>query len=209
MSYPGAMKSPAVFLWVMLMSTLVLDGCMHTGGDKPIQFYRLTAGSGLDMRLPAATKPLDMDMTVGLGPIHIPEYLGRPQMMVAVTEHQYRLSEEHRWAEPLEQNISLALFQALPGLLGTDRIVRYPWPQRQLVDYQIGIDILEFNIDASAQSRLIAQWSIKRKGQAGIDRRSVIQFPASTTDYEAMVRAQSQCLGKLAQEIAVTLRQNQ
>ena len=189
------------FLLASVVLTLVLSGCAHD--SKPVQYYRLSVDSGIGARLPAIAQ----DPVIGLGPIRIPEYLDRPQMIIAITDNQYRLSEEHRWTDRLDQNISLALFKALPGQLGTDRIVRYPWPQRQVVDYQVGIDILEFNVDASGQSRLTAQWSIKRKDKPAIDKRSNYQFPASTTDYDVMVKAQNQCLTKLSQEIAETLRQ--
>jgi uncharacterized lipoprotein YmbA len=198
-----AMKCKAVFSFGIIALTLLLNGCMRD--SKTVQFYMLNADSGVTgtTRVPAsANEPL-----IGLGPIRIPEYLNRPQMIVAITDNQYRLSEDHRWAERLDQNISLALFKALPRQLGTDRIVRYPWPQRQVVDYQVGIDILEFNVDASGQSRLIAQWFVKRKDKPTIDKRSIYQFPASTTDHAAMVKAQSQCLTKLGQEISETLRQ--
>ena len=194
-------KCRTFFGIVSVVSALTLSGCSHD--SKPVQFYRLNADSGIGTLPPAtAQSPL-----IGLGPIRIPEYLNRPQIIVAITENQYRLSEDHRWAERLDQNISLALFKALPSQLGTNRIVRYPWTQRQLVDYQIGIDILEFNVTADGQSRLIAQWFIKRKDKPAIDKRSVYQFPASATDYDIMVKAQSQCLTKLGQEIAETLRQ--
>lgn len=197
-----AMKCRMFFSFGMVVLALVLSGCAHD--SKPVQLYRLSVDSGTGARLPASSQ----GPVIGLGPIHIPEYLNRPQMIVAITDNQYQLSEEHRWAESLDQNISLALFKALPGQLGTDRIVRYPWPQRQIVDYQVGIDILEFNVDANGQSKLIAQWYVKRKDKPTIDKRSVYQFPASTTDYDVMVKAQSQCLTKLSQEIAETLRQN-
>jgi uncharacterized protein len=199
----NAMKTRPVFSFGLVVLTLLLNGCMRD--SKPVQFYMLNADSGFGSTtrvLVVANAPL-----IGLGPIRIPEYLNRPQMIVAITDNQYRLSEDHRWAERLDQNISLALFKALPRQLGMDRIVRYPWSQRQVVDYQVGIDILEFNVDASGQSRLIAQWFVKRKDKPVIDRRSVYQFPASTTDYSVMVKAQSQCLTKLGQEISETLRQ--
>ena len=198
-----AMRFRSAFTWGIVVLTLVLSGCMRNNG--PVQFYMLDADSGVadTVRVPAASQ----GPVIGLGPIRIPDYLNRPQMIVAVSDNQYRLFEDHRWAERLDQNISLALFKALPRQLGTDRIVRFPWSQRQVVDYQVGIDILEFNVDASGQSRLIAQWFIKRKGLPTIDKRSVYQFPASTTDQAVMVKAQSQCLTKLGQEISATLRQ--
>ena len=197
------MRFRSAFAWGMVVLTLALSGCMRN--NAPVQFYLLNADSGIadTVSVPAASQ----DPVIGLGPIRIPEYLNRPQMIVAIADNQYRLFENHRWAEPLDQNISLALFKALPRQLGTDRIVRFPWSQRQVLDYQIGIDILEFNLDASGQSRLIAQWFIKRKDKPAIDKRSTYQFPASTTDHALMVKAQSQCLTKLGEEISGALRQ--
>ena len=32
-------------------------------------------------------------------------------------------------------------------------MIRYPWPQRPGVDFQVKIDILEFNIDQTGQSQ--------------------------------------------------------
>ncbi len=199
----GATKYRSIFVWGMVVSVILLSGCARD--SKPVQFYMLNADSAL-VGVPSPTTGAQAPV-VGLGPIRIPEYLNRPQMIVAITDNQYQLSEDHRWAERLDQNISLALFKALPRQLGTDRIIRYPWSQRQVVDYQVGIDILEFNVNASGQSRLVAQWFIKHKDKPAIDKRSEYEFPASTTDYGVMVKMQSQCLTKLGEEIAVTLRQ--
>lgn len=187
---------------LLVLSALSLTACMHHD-DKPIHFYRLTAEAGFSIPSPGHIP----DGMIGLGPIHIADYLKRSQMLVGTTENQFKLVEQHRWAERLDENIALALFKSLPGQLGTNRIVRYPWPQKQVIDYQIGIDILEFHVDANGQSRLIAQWYIKRKDQTTIDKRSVYRATASNSDYDLMVKAQSQCLSKLGREIADTLRQ--
>jgi uncharacterized protein len=93
----------------------------------------------------------------------------------------------------------------LPRQLETDRIVRYPWSLGQTINYQVGIDILELNIDANGQSWLIAQWYVKGKDMPTIYKRSEYQFSALTTDYEVMVKAQSQCLTKLGVEISANL----
>ena len=150
----------------------LLSGCAHD--SRPVQFYMLNADVG---GVGNTSRPvIKQGPVIGLGPIRIPEYLTRPQMVVATSDNQYQLAEDHRWAERLDQNISLALFKVLPDQLGTDRVVRYPWSQRQLIDYQVGIDILEFNVNASGQSRLIAQWFVKGKEKTMIDKRSVYQF---------------------------------
>lgn len=195
-------RRKATLIGLVLIAGL-MAGC--TRATKPVQFYRLTAETGISTATPLPTtakSPL-----IGLGMIRLPDYLNRPQIVVAIADNQYQLSEEHRWAERLDQNIALALYKALPSQLGTDRLVRYPWAQRLSVDYQVDIDILEFNVDAQGQSRLTAQWTIKRPGQASIDKRSTYQAPASTTDYPVMVKAQSLCLSQLGAEIAHSLRQ--
>ena len=171
--------------------------------SKPVEYYMLDASVGIETN---QLLERDEGPLIGLGPIRLPDYLDRFQMVVAVSENKYKLIDGHRWAEKLDQNISLALFKTLPGQLGTDRMIRYPWPQRSGVDFQIKIDILELNIDEKGQSQLIAQWSIKSKGETILNKRSSFTAQASTTDIDKMVQAQSECLTKLGQEIVSSLK---
>ena len=171
--------------------------------SKPVEYYMLDASVGIDNN---QTLKGDEGPMIGLGPIRLPEYLDRFQMVIAVSENKYKLIDGHRWAEKLDQNISLALFKTLPGQLGTDKMIRYPWPQRPGVDFQVKIDILELNIDQNGQSQLIAQWSIKSKDETILNKRSSFTAQASTTDIDKMVQAQSECLTKLGQEIVSSLK---
>lgn len=197
------MRGKTKYLLVALMLVLFLSACMRS--NKSVQFYRLNASAAM---VDIIQEPeLTNQALIGLGSIRIPDYLNRPQMVIAISDNQYQLSEEHRWAERLDENISLVLTKLLSSQLGSNRILRYPWSLRQAVDYQVSIDIIEFHIDALGQSRLIAQWLIKRKDQSIFSRRFNYQVSASTTDYEIMVSAQSACLTKLGQDIAVTLKQ--
>ena len=184
-----------------ILFIIFISGCAKN--SKPIEYYMLDASVGL-----SSNESIENDSgpLIGLGPIRLPEYLDRFQMVVAVSENKYKLIENHRWAEKLDQNVSLALFKSLPAQLGTDRMVRYPWPQRPGVDFQVKIDILEFNIDQIGQSRLVAQWSIKSKDKTLLNKRSSFTAEASSTDIDKMVEAQSECLTKLGQEIAVNLK---
>ena len=197
------MRGKTKYLLVALMLVLFLSACMRS--NKSVQFYRLNASAAM---VDIIQEPeLTNQALIGLGSIRIPDYLNRPQMVIAISDNQYQLSEEHRWAERLDENISLVLTKLLSSQLGSNRILRYPWSLRQAVDYQVSIDIIEFHIDALGQSRLIAQWLIKRKDQSIFSRRFNYQVYASTTDYEIMVSAQSACLTKWGQDIAVTLKQ--
>lgn len=181
--------------------TFLILSCAKS--SKPVEYYMLDASVGI---VNNQTLKVDEGPMIGLGPIRLPEYLDRFQMVVAVSENKYKLIDGHRWAEKLDQNISLALFKTLPAQLGTDRMIRYPWPQRPGVDFQVKIDILELNIDQNGQSQMIAQWSIKSKDEIILNKRSTFTAQASTTDIDKMVQAQSECLTKLGQEVAANLK---
>ena len=193
-------KSILKYLFLSCSIFLILS-CAKS--SKPVEYYMLDASVGIDNN---QTLKGDEGPMIGLGPIRLPEYLDRFQMVVAVSENKYKLIDGHRWAEKLDQNISLALFKTLPTQLGTDRMIRYPWPQRPGVDFQVKIDILELNIDQDGQSQLVAQWSIKSKDETILNKRSTFTAQASTTDIDKMVQAQSECLTKLGQEIVANLK---
>ena len=185
----------------LLCLTFLILGCAKS--SKPVEYYMLDASVGIETN---QLVEKDEGPLIGLGPIRLPDYLDRFQMVVAVSENKYKFIDGYRWAEKLDQNISLALFKTLPSQLGTDRMIRYPWPQRPGVDFQVKIDILELNIDQNGQSQLIAQWSIKSKDETILNKRSSFTAQASTTDIDKMVQAQSECLTKLGQEIVSSLK---
>ncbi len=188
------------YTFLSFLTFLILGSAKSS---KPVEYYMLDASVGIDNN---QTLKGDEGPMIGLGPIRLPEYLDRFQMVVAVSENKYKLIDGHRWAEKLDQNISLALFKTLPSQLGTDRMIRYPWPQRPGVDFQVKIDILELNIDQDGKSQLIAQWSIKSKDKTILNKRSTFTAQASTTDIDKMVQAQSECLTQLGQEIVANLK---
>lgn len=186
---------------VPLLIIIFITGCAKN--SKPIEYYMLDASVGIPSY---ESTENDNGPLIGLGPIRLPEYLDRFQMVIAVSENKYKLIENHRWAEKLDQNVSLALFKSLPAQLGTDRVVRYPWPQRPGVDFQVKIDILELNINQTGQSKLVAQWAIKSKDKTLLNKRSSFTTEASHTDIDKMVQAQSECLTQLGQEIVANLK---
>ena len=143
------------------MLGLMLLGVSGCASSPTMQFYLLSADSDPATVPAEAINPL---LVLGLGPIHLPAYLDRPQRVVAVTEHQYRLDEQQRWAERLDASISRALTVLLSQQLGVKQVVQHPWGQRQPIDYQISIDVLHFHQGLDGHNRLSAQWQIVQQG---------------------------------------------
>lgn len=180
-----------------LLSMILLTGCSHSAP----QFYMLEAPAAIT---PDTVAGLAKTTQIGLGPIHMPDYLNRPQMVIAVGEHQYRFDDENRWAEHLEQNVSRVLTQQLAGLLGVEQVLRYPWAQREVIDYQIVLDVLSFHHTAGKGVELKAQWQLRKAGQLLKSQQFDCQL-ANSDAPEAIVASQSQCLAQLADQIQKSL----
>ena len=129
------------------------------------RFFILTPVSdsaGMAAR-PASTSP-DSQLTIGVGPVDFPDYLRRLPVVTRVAPNRIDLSDEKRWAEPLDKNFVRVLSENLATLLNTQRIEKYPWALRTKVDYQIEVDVQRFETTSEGQTQLIASWII-RDGQ--------------------------------------------
>jgi uncharacterized lipoprotein YmbA len=131
------------------------------------RFFLLTAASDA-MPPTVSAAGLAHQVTIGLGPIGFPGYLKRPEVVTRVSSDRVELSEENRWAEPLDANFQRVLGQDLSGMLRTQRIVLFPWYGKPQIDYQVAIQVHRFETGLDKQSRLVASWSIK-DGRNGAD----------------------------------------
>ena len=57
---------------------------------------------------------------IGVGPITVPKYLDRPQIVTRSGRNQLALGEFDRWAEPLQDNVLRVLAENLAFLIPTD-----------------------------------------------------------------------------------------
>ncbi|HEX5606452.1 MAG TPA: PqiC family protein, partial [Candidatus Binatia bacterium] len=66
-------------------------------------------------------------LSLGIGPIKIPRYLDREQLVTRISQNRFAIAENDRWAEPLEENFSRVLSENLSILLQIDRVAAFPW----------------------------------------------------------------------------------
>ncbi len=190
-----------VRLLLLLAATLLLANCVRSG---PVQYYQLSAGQGDEAGEAVA---LPRGVTIGLGPIRLPEYLDRPQIVSRTSANRLTLADSERWAEPLTENVPRVLSEDLSQLLGTDRILLHPWPRTRVIECQISVEFLQFEGGPDGSVTLTARWTVMGKDGALLlpARRSSFRVTASGQGQEATVAAQSQSLFRLAREIAIEL----
>lgn len=190
----------STLLPVLLLS---LSGCFGT--TPPAQFYLLEPiGDAGGQVIPAATgtKPL-----VALAPVHVPEYVDRPQIVTATGKNAYRLAEFDRWAEPLNDNITRVLQQDMAALVPADVVLSNTSPRAKQAQFRVSVNILEFHVDPQDQARLVTQWQILRGEKTIAGRLSSYRTPAAHDDYSAGVAALNVCLQNLSRDLAAELRQ--
>ena len=185
----------------MLVTLFFLTGCLGPRADQST-FYLLNSPLTLAEGPPLA-------VVLGLGPITVPGYLDRPQIVVRLSENEIALAESERWAEPLADNLARALGENLSKLLPTSSYVAYPWYESAAPDYGIALAVLRFEADATGAVVLDATWQLTA-GHGVIDEgATLVEESAGGPDRTATVAAQSRALAELSRQIASAVRRAQ
>ena len=80
------------------------------------------------------------DLVLGLGPVNLPDYIDRAEMVEVVGEYEVRFSDIDRWIEPLEGHLQRVLAQNLQLRLQPNALLTYPWFDTERVDLQVEIE---------------------------------------------------------------------
>jgi uncharacterized protein len=146
----------------------VLAMCIAAAGCSPLaprpnysKFFILSPFAYGASPGPTAASTARRQLAIGIGPIDFPDYLRRSQVVTRSAPNQIDLSTVDRWGEPLDKNFQRVLSENLGQLLNTYRIEQYPWDRKTQVDYQIAINVQNFETTADGQSQLNARWIIK------------------------------------------------
>jgi len=198
------MKSIVIFFGLAFLS---VSGCVNFSPmSDPSRFFTL-------MPLPRVEQPQGRgtgeinNMFLGIGPIRFPAYLDREQIVTRTAQNRLDISENDRWAEPLEENFTRVLSQNLGMLLGGARIIRYPWQTSQSPRCQIEIEVLLFEPNTRQEVELLADWALIDLSNKVplVFKKSRIARQTGTKSMEASVAALSETLGDLSREIADTI----
>ncbi len=186
---------------IFLLSLPLFCGC----ASKPPNYYVLHS---LQREAPGVkTARAENDLTIGVGPIKIPEYLDRPQMATRSTLNSLEFAEFDKWAEPLDKNLASVLAENLSILLSTDRVVVFPWVGSRHVLYQVTVDVSQMEYTPDGKAVLVAGWSVfGNDGDKLLEtKRSRIIVPVQSTGFEAVASAQSRAIGDMSREIAACI----
>jgi uncharacterized protein len=145
---------------------------------------------------------------VGVGPVLVPGYFNRMQIVTRNADDEVEISTYHRWAEPLESGIAQVLANDLAVQIGSERIAVFPWRGRinQALDYQVSVVVLRFEGSPGRQVTLDARWRlVGRDGKELVLKRTTLAEPVTQDGYQSLVLGMNRVLGALAHEIAAEI----
>lgn len=198
--------SHCLLRWILAFLSMVLFGCAGTAGTPPTKFYLLNPLPG-----PEKTANLGSErcISIGIGPVKIPDYLDRPEVVTRMSPNELRVDEFRKWGEPLEGNVSRVLAETLSSLLCLKTVAIFPWRGPIPIDYRIYVEVIRMDGALGESAFLDVTWAIVD----GVDKkkllfvkRSKYKEPVRGQDYEAFVSAQSRNLQGLSRDIAEAIK---
>ena len=164
--------------------TLLLTAC---GSSPPVRFFAL---SHMDS---AVRQDPDDAVVLGLGPLRLPEYLNRSQIVTRGAGAEMQVDEFSRWAEPLTLALHRVVSTDVDNLMEGVVVVSFPWEAvvRDRVDYRLLGEVIRFDADHSGRVVLEIQWAVSDvdAGIAVPPHRSRYEARAARADDPAAVAA--------------------
>jgi uncharacterized lipoprotein YmbA len=200
----GTNQLSLVFLSAVLV---VLSAC--TGTTKPSNFYVLSALPEAEVAVKGTGN--ENALAIGIGPITLPIYLDRAQIVTRINRNELKMDEFNRWAEPLKENFFRVLAENLSVLLDTVDVSIHPRRTSIPVNYQVTIDVSRFDVTSDGKALLIAYWAVL--GEDGrkilLKKKSILRADTASMDYRDIVAAQNQALSGFSRAIAAEIKKLQ
>ena len=193
-------------LFTLGLFVVILAGCASSPSSK---FYLLNPLQNRTSITPDASP--ERNLIIAIGPVRIPDYLDRPQIVTRAGKNELKLSEFDRWAGSLESDVTRVLVEDISSLLPADRfcIVRWtPYPESQMpASYRVEVIVDRFEGTLGDSVLLKAQWAVfVHDRDLLLKRESLIKEQINGDSYDALVASMSSALQRLSRDIVGGIR---
>lgn len=192
---PKKLRTAVIFLGIALL----LEGC---GRSPDSQFYVLSPIS-------YKKRPLAYysHLRIGIDEIHVPDYLSKPEFIVHTSAHQVKLDEYHRWVEDLDKNTKRVIAANLTMMLPGAALATSPWDIKYKPNYQLQIDMTQFEVDTAGNSILRAEYLIFSNDK--LAKQGILYYHQKVpqVNVDALVRSMNQNLNQFTLDLAKIMSQ--
>jgi uncharacterized protein len=145
----------------------------------------------------------DPSFVVSVGPVRLPDYLLRPEIVRRAGENQLDPSPIDRWAEPIDRATQRVLALDLAAAMPESTVIAFPSSPAQKIALEVAVEFARFEGSHAGAAYLDARWTLRdlRTGNQVL-RASRLERASSSEETSAMVAAMSGLLGDLSREIS-------
>ncbi|MFH0918101.1 MAG: PqiC family protein [Candidatus Omnitrophota bacterium] len=197
---------PNGFLYFVLVAlfSFYCSGCLSVPSSPVPKFYTLhsTGSLGENKTLDIAPK-----LIIGIGPVEIPEYQNRPQLVTQDKDGLLTFAQFERWGEPLDSGIERLILENLTRIFPKADFQIFPCNFAIPLDYQVIVNVVQLENQLDKDMFLTAQWTIVdfKSKKMLFTKRSQIRQAINPHTYSGLVLALSRAGALLSQEIAENL----
>jgi uncharacterized lipoprotein YmbA len=158
---------------------------------------------------PAAGAPLD-DLVLGLGPVTLPDYLDRNEMLDVVGPYELKYSAKNRWVEPLGAQVRRTLADNLGTMLRPDAVLDHPWFTTDGVTLQVEVAFDAIRLDDAGAWVGSAEWVLRDPASGRALERSdfEIQLGRDAVPPDQVASGMSTELERLSADISAAVRRH-
>ncbi|HZX43189.1 MAG TPA: PqiC family protein [Myxococcaceae bacterium] len=182
--------------------SFALASCFGT--SRPSRFYTLEPLQVRDN--PGATAT---DATLAVGPVELPDYVDRPQIVTRSGSNELVIAEFERWGGSLDMQISGSLVATLRDRLAPQQIAVVPWKSAILSSgtaYRVTVSVSRFDGVPGQSVVLQARWELCTQSGGKVESLGVKEASVTEqingSDYDALVAAMQRALVSLGQQMA-------
>jgi uncharacterized lipoprotein YmbA len=181
--------------------SLVLAGCFGT--SRPARFYALEPVQVRD-----SPGSIPSDAILAVGPIELPDYVDRPQIVTRTGTNELVIAEFDRWGGSLDNQMNGTLVTTLQDRLAPGQVAVLPWRTSMRsggTSYRVSVSVSRFDGVLGQSVVLQARWelSVQRGGKEeslGVKEASVTE-EITGSDYDALVAAMQRALVRFGQQM--------
>ena len=142
-----------------------------------------------------------------VGPVVLPPYLRRSEIVTRVGDNELHASDAHRWGEDLAQGLARVVAENLAMLAPNRRVSAFPSRALGSDDDRVSIEVARFEQMPDGSVALEARWELVQGNDASplAVRSASFSEQISGSDPAAIVEAMSRAAAQLSHEIARTL----
>jgi uncharacterized lipoprotein YmbA len=193
----GAALLPAA--GALLVAATIASCSVITPRADPSRFFVLAP-------LPDAASPAigNHVSSLGVGPILLPRYLDRPEIVTRVGPNEVKPAVFDYWAGSLLHQFQTVLTQNLQTLVHADRVQTYPWYAGAAPELVVEVDVQRFEPSSDGRAELAARWRVRKGSALGTLRagESSLTRPLNGREPEAAAVALSGLLDDFSRELA-------